>query len=296
MGFCEFSPHGNKSVIVSFVCDKCENNVTSEEIGIPSPNFEAEKASDSYGDNFGYAVCEKCGKDFTVSVYAGWADGYIDIDDVDDESISIESIVDEDELDYYMSQQIETIIQSANFIVQFSAEIENLKNLNDIDLKNVDLQETLQRQIYSGVITCLEDYLSTTLIQKVLNDDDDFKQFVKTFKSIKNRKFDLSEIYEKMDGLQDIVKKELVEVIYHDLPKVRGMYKDTLGIEFPKIEDLMKIVNNRHDMVHRNGKNKDGEKIEISREVVAEVINKVDNFVKEVENQLNKNDESNFEL
>lgn len=296
MGFCEFSPHGNKSVIVSFDCDKCGYRVTSEEIGIPSPNFQAEKARDSHDDNFGDAECKKCGKNFSVWVYAGWADGYVDINDVGNDSITIEEIVDVDELDYYISQQIDTIIQSTNYIIQFKAEIENLKKINSIELEIVELQETLQRQIYSGAITCLEDYLSTTLIQKVLNDEKYFKQFVKTFKSIKNRKFDLSEIYDKMDGLRDVVKKELAEVIYHDLPKVRGMYKDTLEIEFPSISDLMEIVSNRHDMVHRNGKNKNGEKIEISREVVSSVIEKVEKFVQEIEDEIIKNELPEFEF
>lgn len=288
MGYCEFSPHGVKSVIVSFTCNNCGEQVESDEISLPSPNIEAEKASDSHGENIGWTECPNCGETFDVGVYAGWADGYIDIDGVDDESITIEEIIDEDYLDYYMGQQIDTIIQSHNYIIQFGKEIENLKKLNEIELDNATLQETLQRQIYSGAITCLEDYLSTTLIQKVLNDENYFKSFVKTFRNIKNRKFDLSEIYEKFDGLREVVKKELAEVIYHDLPKVRGMYKDTLEIEFPIIKDLMSIIGNRHDIVHRNGKNKEGEKIEISKDVVYEVIKKVDAFVRYIEEVIYK--------
>lgn len=88
-----------------------------------------------------------------------------------------------------------------------------------------------------------------------------FQKFCKNIHGIKNRKFDLSEIYDKFDKLRDIVKIELVEVIYHDLPKVKGMYQDTFQIEFPEIGDLMKVIKTRHDMVHRNGKNKEGEKL-----------------------------------
>lgn len=295
MGYTEFSPHGNSAVIVSFDCDKCGSRVTSEELGLPTPNLEAEKVSDSHGESWGGAVCDNCDKDFNVFVYAGWADGYVEVDDTDDESITIEEIVDEEELDYYMQQQIDTIIQSPDYISQFEKEIENLKKLNDIEVADGDLQETLQRQIYSGAITCLEDYLSTTLIQKVLSNEDYFKSFVKTFKNIKSRKLNLSEIYEKFDGLRDVVKKELAEVIYHDLPKVRGMYKDTLGIDFPVIKDLMGIVSNRHDMVHRNGKNKEGDKIEISKKVVSEVIEKVHGFVKSIEQEIHKK-ENPFDL
>lgn len=294
MGYTDFFPHGNKSVIVRFTCDNCGNEVESEEIGIPTPNYAAEKASDSHNENEGGAVCEECDKDFNVYVYAGYADGYVEINDVDDDSISVEEIVDEIELEYYMNEQIDAIIHSLNYIHQFEKELDNLRKLNAKDLGDQELQETLQRQIFSGAITCLEDYLSTTLIQRVLNNETVFKDFVKTYKKFKDRKFDLSDIYDKVDTLESIVKQELVDIIYHDLPKVRGIYQDTLKINFPVIKDIMKIITNRHDMVHRNGKNKEGEKIEISKDVVSDVIDKVDNFVKDVETELNKIDTPDF--
>lgn len=286
MGFCEFSPHGVKSVIVNFTCSKCGEDVESDEISLPSPNIEAEKASDSHGENIGWTECPKCGKNYDVGVYAGWADGYIDIDDVDDESITIEIIDDEEYYDYLASSQIDSIIESSNFIIQFNQEIENLKSLNNINLHDINLQETLQRQIYSGIITCLEDYLSTTLIQNVLNNDEYFKNFVKTYPNIKKRRFNLNEIYEKLDDLREIVKMELIDVIYHDLPKIKLMYQETFKIDFPVITDLMQIIMNRHDLVHRNGKNKDGEKIDISNTDVLDAIDKVQQFVKVIDSKI----------
>ena len=286
MGYTVFSPFGNKAVIVEFDCDDCGIRVESEEIGIPSPNYAAEKASESHNENEGFAVCENCDKNFDVYVYAGYADGYVEVNDVDDDSIQVHEI--EDDLDEYYEEQIEAILSSAYYDFYFIEEIGKLKELNDIDLEKEELQETLRRQIFSGAITCLEDYLSTTLIQQVLNNEGNFKKFVKTFRDIKNRKFDLSEIYDKLDSIRDIVKKELVDVIYHDLPKVKGMYQDTFGIEFPNIGDLMSAIKTRHDMVHRNGKNKEGEKIEITKELVDDIIEKVELFVKDIDENITK--------
>jgi hypothetical protein len=284
MGYNEFSPFDNKSVIVEFDCDKCGTRVKSEEIGIPSPNYAAEKTSDSHNANDGYAVCDNCNKDFEIYVYAGYADGYVEVNDVD--SIQVHEI--DYGLDEYYEEQIDAILNSPFYDFFFLDEIEKLKALNGIDLENNELQETLRRQIYSGAITCLEDYLSTTLIQKVLKNDVNFKQFVKTFRGIKNRKFHLSEIYEKLDSIKDIVKKELVDVIYHDLPKVKGMYEDTLGMDFPDIGELMKAIKTRHDMVHRNGKDKEGKKIEMTKELVFEVIERVELFVKEIDEKITR--------
>jgi hypothetical protein len=286
MGYTEFHPFGNKSLKVEFDCDECGTHVESEEIGIPSPNYAAEKASDSHNKNEGYAVCEKCDKNFDVYVYAGYADGYVEVNDVDDDSIHVHEIA--EDLDEYYEEQIEAILSSAYYDFYFIQEIEKLKELNDIDLEKEELQETLRRQIFSGAITCLEDYLSTTLIQQVLNNEEYFKKFVKTFQDIKNRKFDLSEIYDKLGSIRDIVKKELVDVIYHDLPKVKGMYHDTFGIDFPNIGDLISAIKTRHDMVHRNGKNKEGQKIEITKALVVDVIEKVELFVKDIDEKITK--------
>ncbi len=282
MGYTEFSPFGNKSVTVEFECVKCGARVESEEIGIPPPNYAAEKASDSHNENDGYAVCENCSIDFDVYVYAGYADGYVEINDID--SFLVHEI--ENELEEYYEEQIDAILSSPYYDFYFLDEIEKLKALNDIDLGKEKLQETLRRQVFSGAITLLEDYLSTTLIQKVLNDDNNFKQFVKESPSIRKRKFNLSEIYDKLDSIRDIVKKELVDVIYHDLPKVKRMYDYSLGIDFPDIGNLMKLIKTRHDMVHRNGKNKEGEKIEITKELVDEVIESVKVFVQKIDEKI----------
>lgn len=286
MGYYEFSPWGNKSIIVEFDCDNCGQRVISEQIAVPSPNYMAEKASDSHGENEDYVVCEKCDKDFTITVYAGMSDGYIEIDDVDDETISIQEITSDRELETFFDFQINTIIESTNYLSTFQDEILKLKKLNEVNLENDDLQETLLRQIFSGAITCLEDYLSTTIIQNVLNNENYFKQFVKTFRGIKGMKFELCEIYEKLDKLTDIVKKELINVIYHDLPKVKGMYQDTFKIEFPEIKELMKAIYVRHDLVHRNGKNKEGEKILLTKEKVVNIIDLVESFVKDLNERL----------
>jgi len=287
MGQTEFFPHGTESVEIRFKCNDCETEVISDPIRVPSPNFEAEKASDSYNDNDGSVVCPNCGKEFNIWVNAGYADGYIEIDDISDEDI-IEVIENQNELDEYYEEQIDALLSTSNFITLFKNEISNLKSMNNTNLGNQDLQKTLQRHLYSGAITCLEDYLATTLINEVLNNEENFKNFVRTFHGIRDRKFGLNELYEKLEQIENIVKKELVDVIYHDLPKVKGMYEDTLKVTFPDISELMKIIRHRHDMVHRNGKDKDGNEIVITKVTVDSAISSVESFVNELEKEIRK--------
>ncbi len=281
-----FSPFGTAFIELEFECDSCHNLITTDGYGVPSPNYMADKASDSYNTSEDYVVCENCNKEFNIEIHSGYGDGYVEIYDIDDNTkIAINEIP--EEYDEYIDEQIETYLFSSNFLNIFNTEIQKLKDLNKLNTGDLETDKTLKRLIYSGAITCLEDYLSTTLINSILNDDELFKRFVRTFKNIKDRKFSLSEIFEKQEQLKDIVKKELVDIIYHDLAKVKGMYEDTFEIEFPKIEDISKIVINRHNMVHRNGKDKEGNEISIDTTSLNEVIEKVEIFIKNVDDIIN---------
>ena len=59
--------------------------------------------------------------------------------------------------------------------------------------------------------------------------------------------------------------------------------KTLLSLNFPDIEAMMKIINNRHHMVHRNGKDKDGKEIALDTESVEKVISTVEEFIKSIE-------------
>jgi len=285
MGQREFFPYGTESVEIRFNCDVCESEILCESISVPDPNFDAENTSDSYNFNDGFAVCQKCEKEFNIWVYAGYAGGYIEVDDISDEDI-IEVIENKNELEEYYEEQINTLLSTSNFKYHFNKEIGYLKSLNNTNLGNQELQKTLQRQLYSSAITCLEDYLATTLINEVLKNENYFKNFVRTYHGLRERNCRLNEIYEKLDQIENIVKKELVDVIYHDLPKVKGMYEDTLKIKFPEISELTKIIRSRHDLVHRNGKDKEGKEVVITKETVESAIASVESLVNELENEI----------
>jgi hypothetical protein len=69
---------------------------------------------------------------------------------------------------------------------------------------------------------------------------------------------------------------------YHNLIKVKEIYQSTFKIAFPDIEFLINYVKVRHDLVHRNGKTKQGEEVNIDKEVVSDLIEKTSIFVDEI--------------
>ena len=104
-----------------------------------------------------------------------------------------------------------------------------------------------------------------------------------------------------MDNLKDTVKGELRGLMYHNLSKIKPIFKDSMGIDFGEIEELCKAVLVRHDIVHRNGKTKDGKDIIITKEDIEKLASQVNNFIYNIESQLpyslsNENIDSLFQV
>ena len=79
----------------------------------------------------------------------------------------------------------------------------------------------------------------------------------------------------------------MAKISWHNLERVKPMYKNTLVIEFPtELKKLCNAIRVRHDIVHRNGKTKDGKEYEILQSDVKELISIVEDFVCKIDGQL----------
>jgi len=195
---------------------------------------------------------------------------------------------DEGDGDYY-DYQFESIYHN-KYYSHFQDEINNLRKLNKLEIKDDELIKILRRQIYISTIGVLESFLSETFINKTFDDERYLKNFVQTHPEFKRRKFELSDIFQSYEQIKDTSKKIMLDTIYHDLPKVKSMYRSTFDMDFPSIADVVKIIETRHDLVHRNGKTKDGKSIEIDDKKIDYVINTVDEFCSEIAEILDLND------
>jgi hypothetical protein len=112
--------------------------------------------------------------------------------------------------------------------------------------------------LYSSVITCLETYLSDAIKFNINNDKDKIylRKFVETFEEYEKEKITFNNIFSQFESIDNKVEDNLVSLLYHNLPKIRVIYKSTFNIEFKDIKTLMIAISIRHDLVHRNGKMK----------------------------------------
>jgi len=284
MAYFEFNPFGNRSLVLKFECDECKHEVTSEDIDIPEPDYSADTAHDSQTDNDGYAICNNCEKEFHIVIYStyGGGNGYIE-NLQEDEDCGIEVI---ENPEFYYEEQYDAIDSNRLFFNTFEREIENLKKLNGIKLDDDSLEKTLKRQLYVGVIASMETYLSDAFINTTLGSKNFMERFVRTFKEFKEKSIKFNELFEYHEKIETICKQSMLGLIYHNLPKIKGIYKDTLEVDLGNIEKLCKAVLNRHDLVHRNGKTKEGIDVDINSDVINNLISETESFINNIDEQI----------
>lgn len=186
----------------------------------------------------------------------------------------------------YESELIQDIASISQYCQNFSGAISDVEAL--LDLANASPQQTvLLRLIYANVITALETYLGDAFVNNVMAKPELLRKFVETTPEFKNSKISLSEIFKEHDDIQSKVEKHLARIVWHRLPLVSSMYKDTLNVDFPDdIGDIHIAIETRHHIVHRNGKNKAGQEILITLQQIKSLIGKVESFVTHIDTAL----------
>lgn len=119
-----------------------------------------------------------------------------------------------------------------------------------------------------------------------------FEIFFTSFKDFKEQKVGMNELLNSAANAKEIAKKAMLEVIYHHLPKVARMYETTFTIAFPNFSEIYRDVLIRHDLVHRNGRSKEGQEVIIDEAVVDDLISKMEDFISKIDQQLKDLDSS----
>ena len=174
-----------------------------------------------------------------------------------------------------------------DFHPRFVTSMANITALNMVTGLSSSSDQSLRYMLYANIITCLETYLGDALITTVKSERWLMRKFVETFQGFKDMKFTLAEVFAKYDTIDEIAIREMADVLYHNLAKVAGIYRDTLGIVFPKdMGNLYRAVAVRHDIVHRNGKNKEGVFHVVSSTDVEQLATQVTTFVTALHSQI----------
>jgi hypothetical protein len=111
------------------------------------------------------------------------------------------------------------------------------------------------------VITALETFLGDLFIKTLSKSDAYVQNFVFKNPKFQQRQIRLSDVFEWSRKIDTEVRAHVLEHNWHMLEESAMMYKRAFDIKCPEISaTLKKGIRDRHDIVHRNGKTKDGTK------------------------------------
>ena len=179
----------------------------------------------------------------------------------------------------------------------FRININKIKQLISINIgtSNKTMQDYLRQLLYINVITILEAYLSETFIEITISNKKFLNKYIKNSNNFSKQKETLTELYTELYNKYDsntmdierYVKNKCMadmrHITFHNLKVAGKLYLNVLGVEFPKeMQNIYKAVDIRHDLVHRNGKDKDDNEISISLNDLEKLIKDILVFVVEI--------------
>ncbi len=285
----EFDPTF-ENLFLSFGCIQCSERQQIE-LFIPSQEDILGMDETIQLASEGMMFC-RCGKEYYCKIFVTPNRGYGHIEGITSgyriTKLETDGFFNEDEYEALIDDQYDAIVDNSEFYDTFCAEIRSLKELNSITLPNSRVDRTLKRQIYIGIISSMETYLSDAFINTTLNSDFFLKRFVFTFKDFKNETIPFNRLYEEFETIKHKCRQAMLEVIFHNLGKVKGMYRDTLGVDFGNIAVPSKAVTKRHDLVHRNGWTKEKDQVMIDSDIINALIVDIQSFIDRIEKQIKR--------
>lgn len=191
-------------------------------------------------------------------------------------------------MDVYLELDLIQDFINDDYHLSFKNSIDELKELCKKDTVSHNL--TIKKLIFVNVITILETYLSDLVITEVDKHEILQIRLVEESNIFKDQKIPKKEIFKVRDSIKKEILEELNKIVYHNLNKVIPLFKNVLRIDLTKgIKNLPKEIVKRHDIIHRNGKDRNGRKTEITLENITILIQEVENIILYIEEQkLNK--------
>ncbi len=87
-----------------------------------------------------------------------------------------------------------------------------------------------------------------------------------------------------MEAIDKRANSYLAGLVWHRLEHVSKLHDNVLGVTFPSdIKALRDAIAVRHELVHRNGKKKDGTEHEISEPEIKRIVRLAEELVEHIE-------------
>lgn len=241
------------------------------------PNYMAERNRDSYVETDDCVDCENCGENYEVLITNSFGGADVSVDggniDVNFEGPYFDEEDRDDDL-YWREEPSE-------HLRILSSHLDSAGDLLKIDVGENNVF-SLKVMIYGHVVAATEGFLSSVFIKTTTGSEDLIRRLVETDPKFSEMKFSMSQLFTEKEGIKDTVAAYLQDLIFHDLKKIKPMYKSVLGHDLGDIGWLFKAVSKRHDCVHRAGYDKEGKQLTFLENEVETLIQSVRNLCQSI--------------
>lgn len=259
---------------VRFTCPVCGERVV-EDVEVPETNWIGDNADERFVEDDADTDCRNCDTGFTLHMQN--SDGYVTALLYDHEDVEVEcgraDMVEPDEPDY---DDLDIAEYPGAALSQALIDVRRVL----VATASIPYRDTVHRMAFVQQFAALEAYLSDTLIGQILNKPALLTKALTSIDELKNIRVSLADINSDTDLIRRIVGAHLRDLLYHNFAKVGLIYNATLGFGLFPDKDvqvrMFRALPIRHDCVHRNGKDKEGNaRIEVDETFVLQVENDI---------------------
>ncbi|EPU0813197.1 hypothetical protein PU708_000013545 [Morganella morganii] len=250
------------------------NNYIDGTVYVPHPNYLSDREENSLSEHWEDIWCSSCGKEFKVYVAKTFNDlkCYINNNNVgfsfglpyENKVSVVEQYLLDERLDIFMNQ------------------MSSSEKLLEIEVSK-EVEFNLLVMIHGHVVAAIERYLASVCINRIIESPYLIRKLLESDPDIGKRSLTLKSLYDEYDNIENTISEYLKNLIFHNIEKIKPMYKSVFNIDFGKIQWLFSSVKIRHDCVHRGGYTTEGNQINLTRYKISALINNAKGLIEKIE-------------
>ena len=269
--------------VFNFRCPQCGHSDLLK-LPVPQFNFNVERMSDLHSEDQIEFECPSCETEFAGDVTCTSASCEIAISEP-----SAFTMIGDPPM--FSADPEEAYEPPTDPFSLFQETTQRCLIVADMEFDARNDPQFLKRMAFTTIVTALETYLSDSLLNEIKANNAALGSLIAKDRHFAAMKIPLADLVNSPDFASLHVRKSIQEIPFHNLPRADVIYKSALGISLRSDEDRWKRLNEdmriRHDCVHRNGHNSDGERREdITSDFVMRAADDCRSLAQAVETQL----------
>lgn len=158
-------------------------------------------------------------------------------------------------------------------------------SINQIEEQLSSSDDFLRKLLFANIVTAFEVYLHDIFINLLENNN---KLLIKLTESDSYKNSKITWKQALTNDMSRYIIVELKSLVFHNLSIIEPLFNKILGItiDYKKDTSIIDIIDVRHDVVHRNGLTKEGQKRNFSKEYLETVLSKITNLVTDIDRQV----------